>query len=405
MTELENRLTFDGSDAAGEPRKRRAGITARVGAGVALLALVGGVAVVTSGGTTKPRASTGPGGSSVGTMRPGPVPPELVFANDKLGYAFYKYCNAQPEGEGCRATLLRTEDAGSSWLPVTLPEGIPVDPASWSDLQAHNDDLVLSWKGGAQVSQDQGKTWKTVSLDAVSQTSLIAPSQFLVDAGQGAMALDPVHATAVRFRADTDLDQPATVGGALPDGGVWAANGSLLDVSTNGGFRWHHATLGSTAVVRAPLLGPAGHYARLSGTLSSQRSGPRGDGGELPASDFLFSTNAGDTWTPATITGPQVNALCTVFLKNGDLLGVSVDGTSLLRLAKGKTAFTKVSPPPPAVPSCLSSGAGLVWGATFDGKFVISPDTASGPVWTSGSLAKDTHYGVAMPSPAPSSAK
>jgi len=209
----------------------------------------------------------------------------------------------------------------------------------------------------------------------------------------------------VRFRPDTDLDQPTTVVRSLPDGRVFAASGSLLDVSLNGGRLWHHGLLPSTAVLQPPLIGPSGHLARLSGPVSTVQSGTPGDGGELPASEFLFSTNAGDTWVAQPVTGPRVNALCTVFLKDGDLLGVSVDGKSLLRLARGAKAFTPLSPAPPVVPICLSSGGGLVWGAAFDGKFLIGNDTGQQPTWTLGALAPHSPYGVATPSPAPSASK
>jgi hypothetical protein len=385
-------VSFDGSDAGSRRRRDRGQLARNVLLGVVALGAVAGAAMMIGDGKGSPSGS----GPRTGIPRPGPVPPEVIFANAKLGYAAYHFCNAQSLGHGCRSTLMRTKDAGRTWQRVALPPGTPTDSSGWHPMQVRDDLLVLSWTGGAVVSSTDGDAWKPVVLAAAGTTTEVA-SGMIVNVGNGALALDltnPDKPVAIRFQPASDVDRPGAVAESLVDGGLWATNGPRLDISRSGGKSWSGGPISAAAIVRPPLLGKNGHDVRVSGPVSTIRLGISGDGGELPASDFEFTTNEGVSWAPKKISGPQVNALCTVLLKDGSLLGVSVDGTSLLRLAPDATKLEPLKQPPLVVPSCLSTGNGLVWGAGFDGKFLIGDDSPTGVAWSVGSLPPNVHYGT-----------
>jgi hypothetical protein len=168
------------------------------------------------------------------------------------------------------------------------------------------------------------------------------------------------------------------------------------------------APLAGDGVVTDPRINSGGQLARLTGLVSGDTSGQPGDGGDLQATHVLFSTNQGATWNASdALTGPPVNAVCTVYLDDGSFLGVASDKSTLLTLASGGSAFAPAKSQPKTTPSCLQSSGALVWGPTQTSN-QVALSTTSGKNWTMLGLPSGTTqqpHGVATPSPTPSAAK
>jgi hypothetical protein len=394
---------FGEHERAAEHRQRRKNLAVKVVAGALVLVAVGAVAALTSNGPAKsgkPPATGAPLDGKV--VRP--TPPQVIFVSDKLGYALYTDCKVQPNGDGCQAVLYRTEDGAQHWHQLTLPPGAPFDPTAWVGMQARGEDtLLLSWQSGIAVSEDAGAIWKPVKIDENALTSQVPKADLVVAETSHLDLVDPDTATGVVFRAPQKVEVPGGTGGELVDGKLWVVDSANIGVSADGGLHWQVAPLAGDGMATAPLVNSGGQLARLTGLVAGAAVGWPGDGGDIKATHVLFSTNQGTAWNPsALLTGPPVNALCTVYLDDGTLLGVASDQSSLLTLATG-SAFSPVSSKPKTTPSCLYSHGQLVWGPTLHtNEVVLSTDGAK--TWTTLALPANAHA-VATPSPTPSAAK
>lgn len=360
----------------------------RVVAAVPVLAAVAGLAFLAGkGDPAKPvqAAATLPGPPSVGKVTL-PVPPTVVFADDLHGYALYRSCPDLPTGSGCRASLWATDDGAASWNALPLPKDAPLDPSAWLDPQAHGSDVVLAWSTAVAVSTAYGLDWHTVPLDNSGSTTAVTARQFLV--GTPAYVVDPEARTAILWRSPQQVTLSGVNGGKLDDGTMWARDSVAFGMSKDG-VHWNVAIAAADETEVPPLAGAPDRWARVTATTAAATTGQPGDGGEYPAAHVQFSADHGKAWTsPLTVTGPPMNAACTVYLADGDLLGVAVDARSLLRLSPdAKGALERVTAGPVAVPSCLAAGGGLVWGATFDGRLATSTDGAH---WTMHALPRVT---------------
>ena len=384
---------FAGFTAGSAPdrRQQRTRTIAGVLAGVAVLGAVGIVAATTGSKTKAAPASIS--GPPVGKAHPGPVPPRMVFVDAKLGYALYANCTTQPDGDGCAARLRKTVDGGQHWTELTLPAGAPVDSSSWADFVAHGTDVMITWNGGIGVSADSGATWHRAVLEGA--TSAVRPTDFLINSE---VVVDPVKATAATFRPPASIELAGESGGQLSDGTLWLEDSASYGISDDGGNDWAVATAPDPNVPIGPRIGPDKRLVRISGPATGLTIGRSGDGGELTATTASFSSNRGATWTAQALTGPADNAFCTVFLPDGSLLGVAVDGSGLLSLPKGGSTFVPVTNGPATTPFCLVNNGSMIWGLTFTNQLVTSQD---GKHWTTVPLDPKLS-GVASPSPTPS---
>jgi hypothetical protein len=353
-----------------------------VGALTAVVVLGAVAALAFTGGKAKHVAA--PVAPKAGKLL-GPVPPQVLFVNDKLGYAFYRSCAKPTVGDGCAALLFRTDDGAQSWQPVPLPPGVPVDTNLWQPLQANGDDVLLSWNGtvgtptAVVVSTEKGAHWKPVA--QAGATSEVPTTGFLLEA---ALVVDPASASGAAFIQPGGIVGSLDTGGMLPDGRLWLDNGTVLRLSADHGIQWTAASHTTTEQGTVPLVGRDDNLAQVTGPLSGLTRGVDGDGGGLTAAHALFSANDGASWdTSPALTGPPANAFCTVYLQDGSLLGVAEDGSSLVSLPKGLDTFVAVPLPSglTSVPYCLDYNTTMLWGTTKSGDVVLGD--RAGKTWTS----------------------
>jgi hypothetical protein len=383
-------------DDVHNPLTGRHRLAAGIASAVVLLGAVAALAAFTGGppGKTVLNAPTGP---SVGAVHPGPRPPVVVFAADSgAGYALYDQCDRQPAGDGCAAQLWRTPAVGGDWEQLQLPPDAPVDGSAWRDLSAHGTDVLVTWATGSAVSTDSGGSFHDLRL--VGQTSEISGSEFLVG---NQYVVDPATLTMAAFIPPPNL-QLSGSGGQLPDGNLWLWDNASYGMSFDKGRSWNAAALTDGDVPLPPLIGYPDHWARLSGPATAGTTGIPGDGGELPAAHALFSSNQGTSWATTMLgAGPAADARCAAYTKDGSLLAVAVDGSGLLRLAKGGSAFRQATDGPAQTPVCLQGNGKLIWGATLDHHLVTSTD---GHHWAVDSIPVAA-AASATPSPAPGPTK
>ncbi|MDX6208719.1 MAG: hypothetical protein QOE24_1110 [Frankiales bacterium] len=393
---------FGDSDRKAEQRTRRRSVAGRAVAGLLVLGAVAALAAVTGGAPGKPgpAPSSVAAGPVVGTARV-PLPPQVVFVTATLGYALYVYCDSQPVGEGCQPTLSRTTDGAASWTPVKLPVGTPVDPTHSYGMMASGHDVLLAWTTAAFVSTNEGDAWRAIIPDLTGTTTDVPSGDFLIGNESRLLVVDPVKATALMFRPPQKVELPGGLGGQLSERILWMRDTASIGISVDNGVHWNINALPDADLATAPLLGSPQFLALLTGPANGATIGVPGDGGELPAANAFFSTNAGASWgTPIALDGPKVNAVCTVYLDDKSLLGVAADGKSLLSLPKGSSSFVPAAGAPDVTPYCLQAHGSLIWGATADNRVVLK--TATG--WAVHDLPAQ-RYGVAVPSPSPSAAQ
>jgi hypothetical protein len=397
---------FGADDRKAEQRARRKNLAVKSVAGAVVLLAVAAVAALTSNGSAKipkgPASAVAPG---AGTM-PKPAPPQVLFVSATTGYALYLHCDSQPVGEGCQPALYQTTD-GTNWVSFGLPPSAPVDPTRWLSLQANGEFVMVSWAGFSAVHQTDGGQWMTVKENLDGSTSSVPGTDFLIGNSVPMVVIhpdnDPTKVTAVTFRPPLKVVLPGVTGGTLADGKLWMRDPVDIGLSANGGVNWNVTPLPDGDAEAPPVSGDQNYLALLTGPDKDAKTGLPGAGGVLPAGTAYFSTDAGASWdSPTTLTGAKVNALCTVYLNDQSLLGVSADGTGLLRLGKDKTAFVPVSFPQVTTPFCLSAHGKLVWGAAAANQIELSTD--SGHSWNVVTLPA-TARASATPSPTPSVAK
>jgi hypothetical protein len=338
--------------------------TAAVVSALALLCGVGAVAALTGSGSSG--ADTPP----YGAVRAAVAPPELGFTTASDGYAFYADCKRSAATDGCVPRLFHTTDAGAHWVPQTLPVGTPSTPSLWGQMQVTAQGVVLPWANGALLSHDGGP-WTAPPVLGLS--AVVAPGDVVVDESDQSVLVDLVHGGAAVLGPAIPVTTPWATG-TLTGNRLWIRDFHQFAVSADSGRSWKTTRLANADldVVRAAPTGKL--LARLQVPLAGTTLGVAGDGGEYPVASVLLSRDNGVSWQRTPVSGPAVNGACTVLLANGDLLGVAVDGSGLLRLPAGQRVFAPVSTGPTPVPSCLTNNGAGVYGPTFSARYVTSVD-------------------------------
>ncbi len=355
--------------------RRQVSKTGAVALGFAALAAVGVVAAFTGGGsstTYQPIA---------GAVHAGPLPPQVVFDTATDGYSFSSDCVRAQAGDDCAPAMNKTTDGGKTWSVVALPAGLPTSNAGWGRLQVSGQDLLLPYTYGSIVSHDGGATWNTV----LSSGSISAVPKDVLVLSQGAVpsVVNPAKASSSLLSPEGLVITTPLVGAKLPNGAIWVRDPHQIAFSHNQGQSWQSTALTRPWVetVHSQINGK--HIVRLSGPPEGTTLGEPGDGGELATTLVMISDASATQWSSTVITGPMVNAECTVMMANGALLGVAVDGSGLLELTPGATAFTPVKTNLPSTPVCLQSNNTMMWGTTFNHHVVFSAD---GKTWTAANV-------------------
>ena len=358
----------------GEGDRRR---SRRVVAVLAGLALLGGVATLAAFTGTAARSTP-----AAGSPRAAVAPPGLVFADASDGWAFYPDCHRVLSTDGCPPELFRTTDGGATWRSVDLPVGAPTAASLWGQLQVRGEELVLPWQYGVYLSVDAGAHWTAPTLHG--GTANLPAASFVVREGEQEVLASPVADTAEALLPVIPVTTPWELGVFAPDH-AWIRDADTFAVTVTEGKSWHGTVVSSSDLELVVATPKGDRLARLQVAVGRATLGVAGDGGEYPVRAVVASTDAGLTWQTQIVSGPAVNAACTVMLADGSLLGVAVDGRALLRLPRGATSFVPAASGPATVPACLSAGGGgQVYGPTLDDHVVLSPD---GQHWTEHTLA------------------
>ena len=176
-----------------------------------------------------------------GVTRAAVAPPMVVFTDPAKGWAFYPDCQRALPADGCSPALFRTTDGGKSWRSVDLPVGAPATTALWGRLQARGDSVVLPWRYGAYLSDDDGAHWTSPTLHG--ETTALADGWFVIHEGDQLALATPssglVQALGRPFRSR----RPGTSGCSVP-GREWIRSANTLAVSVTGGRSWNDTPVG-----------------------------------------------------------------------------------------------------------------------------------------------------------------
>ncbi|MFY1650377.1 hypothetical protein ACN27J_05715 [Solwaraspora sp. WMMB762] len=234
-------------------------------------------------------------------------------------------------GEDCRFRFTRSDDAGSTWLPLNGPDttadclhdadGHPVSRAVAFSLTP---DVFLVGVGvNDHVSTDAGRTWRDATATART-VSAFPPGAQPVDCLtrcadlRPPVAVDPVDGTVYR------LADPPTVGGRVyvaPDGAIWTAGqagtgpGTVVAVSTDRGASWR-VTAGPAGALVAGL---AARDARQAFVLFDPFDA--GGTGSSAARPVLWRTTDGArSWQDLAIPLPRLDQSALTVGDDGRLL-------------------------------------------------------------------------------------
>ncbi|MEQ9397880.1 MAG: hypothetical protein RJQ04_01805 [Longimicrobiales bacterium] len=141
--------------------------------------------------------------------------------------------------EAERSELLRSDDGGASWRTISDREGVAPRPFYYADLRIDpkNENRIYSLHSAIQVSEDQGRTWRTVVPSAIIHGDVhelwIDPDdpRKMIIGEDGGIAFTYDRGDHWRFvenltlaqfyEIEVDMDTPYNVYGGLQDNGSW----------------------------------------------------------------------------------------------------------------------------------------------------------------------------------------
>jgi len=229
--------------------------------------------------------------------------------------------------EAERSALLRSGDGGRTWRTVSDRAGIAPRPFYYADIRVDpgNENRIYSLHSQAQVSEDQGRTWRTVVPSSIVHGDVhelwidpADPRRMIIgDDGGIAFTYDRGHhwrfvenlPVAQFYHVSVDQAVPFNVYGGLQDNGSWYGPSTVWENKGILNAHWRRVGGGDGfAVASDPSDARYGYSMSQQGSLQrfdkvtgSRRSiqpvHPEG----IP---LRFNWNAGfavDPWEPATI--------------------------------------------------------------------------------------------------------
>lgn len=159
--------------------------------------------------------------------------------------------------EATRSVLLRSDDGGQSWRTVNREIGVAPRPFYYADLRVDpaNENRLYSIHGRATVSEDAGKTFRTIVPSALIHGDVhelwIHPrsGRLLIMGNDGGVGLSYDRGAQWRFvenlplaqfyHINVDMDTPFNVYGGMQDNGSWFGPSAVW---RNGGIRNYYWT-------------------------------------------------------------------------------------------------------------------------------------------------------------------
>ncbi len=312
--------------------------------------------------------------------------------------------------EAKRSALIRSDDGGHHWRTVTQGPDIAPRPFYYADIRVdpHNENRLYSIHGRATVSEDGGKTFRTIVPSSIIHGDVhelwIHPhdNQFLLMGNDGGVGISYDRGANWRFvenlplaqfyHINVDMETPYNVYGGLQDNGswlgpsqVWRAGGIRnlywLRVGSGDGF----ATLNDFADPRYGYSMSQQGFLRRFDKVTGERKDIRP---VHPAGiDLRFSWNAainvdpfdsttiyfgsqfvhrsrdgGETWE---IISPDLTTNDQEKQRQAETGGLTRDNTG----AENHTTITTIAPSPVE--------PGVIWVGTDDGNVQITRDGGS----------------------------
>jgi photosystem II stability/assembly factor-like uncharacterized protein len=274
------------------------------------------------------------------------------------------------------ATIAKSTDGGSSWAPVTVPDGTP----TLSDVACTDKEHCAAVGAGAILtSADGGSSWSSAN-DPLSGANLLGVTCATTDTclAAGVTADDNGLSGAILRSTDgggtwATAQIPDFAGGALgavvcPSATTCIAVGNDILVSTDAGQTWSfRAVAGGMQSLRSIACSTAEHCVAIGpNPLASKEPGLAAfavetlDGGAtwsalvMPqGSGDLDAVSCPSTSSCEAVGGDSANGLAPTGL-------ISDDGGHSWALAQGPSAFTGIATLvcPPGGSSCMAAGRG-----------------------------------------------
>lgn len=224
--------------------------------------------------------------------------------------------------EADRSELIRSDDGGRSWRTISDEPGIVPRPFYYADLRVDtkNENRIYSLHGAVQVSEDQGRTWRTVVPSAIIHGDIhelwIDPDDprrmilgedggiaFTYDRGDNWRFVENLP-LAQFYHIDVDSLVPFNIYGGLQDNGSWFGPSTVWENKGILNAHWNRVGGGDGFSVMPDRSDPEryGYSMSQGGNLQhfDKRTGARRsiqpvhpDGLSL-----RFNWNAGLTWDP-----------------------------------------------------------------------------------------------------------
>jgi photosystem II stability/assembly factor-like uncharacterized protein len=335
------------------------------------------------------------------------VAAEDGFPSGQLGRIGVAVAASNPEVvyalvEAGESALLRSDDGGRTWKTLSTEEGINPRPFYYADLRVDpaNENRIYRLASAIAVTEDQGRTWRTVVPSALIHGDVhelwIDPqdSRRMIIGNDGGIAVENLP-FAQFYHIDLDNETPYNVYGGLQDSGSWYGPSTVWENKGILNAHWRRVGGGDGFTVMNDFSSTDhGYFMSQGGNLQRFNKATGHQESIRPASPdgatLRFNWNAGLTVDPFDSTSiylgsqflhrsPDSGASWEVIspdLTTDDVTkqrgyesgGLTLDGSG----AEMHTTIIAVGP------SHLEEG--LIWVGTDDGNVQLTRD--GGATWT-----------------------